>query len=78
MMDEIYWLPSLTSLLLTFFPYLFNMKLIGKHIEKDRSGHVTICPEESDDMWHIYNILMPGDRLKAVAFRWAEAYYNGR
>ncbi|RKP08631.1 eRF1 domain 1-domain-containing protein [Thamnocephalis sphaerospora] len=45
------------------------MKLISKYIEKDRSGRVTVCPEEPEDMWHIYNLIMPGDRLKATAFR---------
>ncbi|KAJ1921479.1 Translation factor pelota [Tieghemiomyces parasiticus] len=45
------------------------MKLIAKHIEKDRTGYVTLCPEEAEDMWYIYNILQVGDRLKASTVR---------
>lgn len=33
------------------------MKLVGKHIEKDHSGHVTVRPEEDEDMWHLYNLI---------------------
>ncbi|CAJ0767325.1 16078_t:CDS:2, partial [Entrophospora sp. SA101] len=45
------------------------MKLIGKHIEKDRSGCVTLCPEEMEDMWHVYNLITVGDKLKATTLR---------
>ncbi|KAI9594239.1 protein pelota [Syncephalis fuscata] len=45
------------------------MRLISKHIEKDRSGRVTLYPEEQEDMWHIYNLILPGDLVKATAFR---------
>ncbi|KAI0719628.1 pelota [Cerioporus squamosus] len=45
------------------------MKLINKHIEKDRSGHVTVCPEDDEDMWHLYNLIQEGDRVRAPAIR---------
>ncbi|RKP38134.1 pelota [Dimargaris cristalligena] len=45
------------------------MKLIGKYLEKDRSGYITMCPEEAEDMWHIYNILQVGDLVKAGTVR---------
>jgi protein pelota len=45
------------------------MKLIGKHIERDRSGRVTLCPEESEDMWHVYNLILKGDRVKSTTER---------
>lgn len=46
------------------------MKLTSKHIDKDGAGQVTILPEETEDMWHIYNILQLNDRLKATAVRY--------
>ncbi len=45
------------------------MKLIKKHIEKDTSGYVTLVPEDSEDMWHMYNLLQKGDELKASTVR---------
>ncbi|THH10224.1 hypothetical protein EW145_g1470 [Phellinidium pouzarii] len=45
------------------------MKLIGKHIEKDKSGYVTLQPEEDEDMWHLYNLIQQGDEVRAPAVR---------
>ncbi|KAJ1658222.1 Translation factor pelota [Dispira simplex] len=45
------------------------MKLVNKQIERDRSGQITLCPEESEDMWHIYNIIQLGDHIKASTIR---------
>jgi protein pelota len=46
-----------------------NMKLIKRHIDRDGSGAVTLCPEEPEDMWHSYNLIRPGDFLTAKALR---------
>ncbi|KAI9063323.1 hypothetical protein FKP32DRAFT_1651666 [Trametes sanguinea] len=45
------------------------MKLIGKRIEKDGSGHVTVVPEDDEDMWHLYNLIQVGDRVRASGIR---------
>ena len=45
------------------------MKITSKYIDKDGAGQVTIVPEETEDMWHIYNLLQLTDRLKASAVR---------
>ncbi|CAI2171875.1 16083_t:CDS:10 [Funneliformis geosporum] len=45
------------------------MKLIKKRIEKDRSGFLILCPEELEDMWHVYNLISLGDQLKATTIR---------
>ncbi|KAJ3330892.1 hypothetical protein HDU93_010036 [Gonapodya sp. JEL0774] len=45
------------------------MKLIRKYLEKDSSGSITLCPEETEDMWHAYNLIQAGDQLKATAIR---------
>ncbi|KZT74317.1 hypothetical protein DAEQUDRAFT_761185 [Daedalea quercina L-15889] len=45
------------------------MRLIGKHIDKDRSGHVTLRPEDDEDMWHLYNLISEGDHVRAAAIR---------
>lgn len=45
------------------------MKLINKHVEKDTSGYVTLRPEDDEDMWHVYNLIQPGDEVRAQAVR---------
>ncbi|RKO87059.1 hypothetical protein BDK51DRAFT_6690, partial [Blyttiomyces helicus] len=45
------------------------MKLVGRHIEKDRSGRVSLLPEEAEDMWHAYNLIAVEDRLKSTTIR---------
>ena len=45
------------------------MKLISKHIERDKSGYVTLFPEDFEDMWHTYNLISKGDQLKASTVR---------
>ena len=45
------------------------MKLIHKDLTKDSSGQVTLCPEDGEDMWHTYNLLQPGDSLRASTLR---------
>lgn len=46
------------------------MRLIKNRIDvKTHSGECTLMPEDSEDMWHIYNLLAPGDLLRASALR---------
>ncbi|EAW11490.1 putative translation factor pelota [Aspergillus clavatus NRRL 1] len=45
------------------------MRLIKNKIEHGGSGTVTLCPEEPEDMWHAYNLIRPGDLLRASAIR---------
>jgi len=44
------------------------MKLVYKRIDKG-SGSVVLIPEESEDMWHVYNIIAAGDVVKASTIR---------
>jgi protein pelota len=45
------------------------MKLLSKRVAKNEEGSVTLCPEQLEDMWHVYNLLTPGDFLKATTIR---------
>ncbi len=45
------------------------MKLLGKELEKDSSGSLTLIPEEMEDMWHAYNLVQVGDRVRASTIR---------
>ncbi|KAF7726977.1 hypothetical protein EC973_008172 [Apophysomyces ossiformis] len=43
--------------------------LISKAIEKDKTGYVTLYPEELEDMWHVYNLISKEDKIKATTIR---------
>lgn len=45
------------------------MRLVKRNINSDGSGAVTLCPDEPEDMWHAYNLVLVGDFLTASAIR---------
>ncbi|KAG8692001.1 Translation factor pelota [Ceratobasidium sp. 423] len=45
------------------------MQLVGRRIEKDGAGYVTLVPQDDEDMWHIYNLIQEGDDVRAAAVR---------
>lgn len=45
------------------------MKLMNKNVDKDGGGSVTLMPEESEDMWHAYNLISEGDCVRASTIR---------
>lgn len=45
------------------------MKLIRKSLSKDKSGEITLCPQDSEDMWHAYNLIHEGDEIEAWTHR---------
>ncbi|KAJ7368427.1 eRF1 domain 1-domain-containing protein [Mycena albidolilacea] len=45
------------------------MKLVNRHIDKHGTGHVTLRPEDDEDMWHLYNLIQDGDSVRAPAIR---------
>lgn len=46
------------------------MKLVHKEIlERDSSGTITVVPEETEDLWHLYNLVAIGDRVRASTIR---------
>ncbi|KAG1815518.1 uncharacterized protein BJ212DRAFT_1505437 [Suillus subaureus] len=45
------------------------MKLVGKYVDKNGAGYVSLRPEDDEDMWHLYNIIQQGDLVRAPAIR---------
>eukprot|EP00930_Biecheleria_cincta_P049875 TRINITY_DN35079_c0_g1_i1.p1 TRINITY_DN35079_c0_g1~~TRINITY_DN35079_c0_g1_i1.p1 ORF type:complete len:403 (+),score=108.16 TRINITY_DN35079_c0_g1_i1:46-1254(+) len=45
------------------------MKLLHKEFEKDGRGNATLIAEESEDLWHLYNLCSKGDTVKATTYR---------
>lgn len=45
------------------------MKIIGKRIGRWKDGYVTLEPTSDEDMWHIYNLIRPGDWMRTSTKR---------
>ncbi|UKZ78925.1 hypothetical protein TrVFT333_006672 [Trichoderma virens FT-333] len=46
------------------------MKLVSRHIPKEfEDEQVSLLPEDPEDMWHAYNLIVPGDLVHAHAVR---------
>ncbi|GAB5363530.1 hypothetical protein AAMO2058_000891200 [Amorphochlora amoebiformis] len=45
------------------------MRLIHKKLEKDGQGSISLLAQEDEDMWHVYNLIQPGDLVRALTFR---------
>ncbi|XP_075152876.1 pelota mRNA surveillance and ribosome rescue factor [Haematobia irritans] len=45
------------------------MKLVSKNVDKGGQGTVVLIPEESEDMWHAYNLIAEGDSVRSTTIR---------
>lgn len=45
------------------------MKLVHKSLERDGAGVAALVPEEAEDMWHAFNLIQEGDRVRASTVR---------
>lgn len=42
------------------------MKLINKFVDRFGVGHVTLRPEDDEDMWHLYNLIQEVSKTLGV------------
>ncbi|XP_001602715.1 protein pelota [Nasonia vitripennis] len=45
------------------------MKLVAKNVDKDGEGSVSLVPENTEDMWHVYNLISEGDCVSCSTIR---------
>ena len=45
------------------------MKILSQRVEKDGKGTVTLVPQDAEDMWHVYNLVVRGDWVKCSTLR---------
>src|SRR6056300_993464 len=46
------------------------MKLLKKSISaKDGSGYISLLPNTPEDLWHTYNLLQKGDKVRCTTLR---------
>ena len=46
-----------------------NMKGYWGHLVKNHSGTIKLTPEDTDDIWNLYNIISVGDEIESVTIR---------
>lgn len=45
------------------------MKFVAKSVDKDGGGSIALVPENTEDMWHAYNLISEGDFVTCSTFR---------
>ena len=45
------------------------MKGYWGHLEKNRPGTIKLTPEDTDDIWNLYNIISIGDEIESSTIR---------
>ena len=50
-----------------------KMKLLGKQLDKNNAGRIKLLPQEPEDLWHAFNIIVVGDRVVTKTIRFAFA-----
>eukprot|EP00756_Hemistasia_phaeocysticola_P006504 Hpha_TRINITY_DN13865_c0_g1::TRINITY_DN13865_c0_g1_i2::g.69857::m.69857/K06965/PELO, DOM34, pelA; protein pelota len=45
------------------------MKLLDQGYEKDGEGIVRLLTEDDEDLWHLYNLILPGDTVRTSTLR---------
>ncbi|WFD33670.1 Translation factor pelota [Malassezia cuniculi] len=45
------------------------MKIVSRHLERDGSGTVALIPEGDEDLYHLYNLIQPGDLVRSSTVR---------
>ena len=49
---------------------IFEMKGRWRHLERNKGGTVNLTPEDTDDIWDLYNLISPGDEVESVTVRY--------
>lgn len=57
-------------LLLPLTPLL--MKGYWGHLTKNRPGTIKLTPEDTDDIWNLYNIISIGDEVESTTIRYTQ------
>lgn len=45
------------------------MKIQNKTFRKDGDGDIKLTPEHEEDLWHVFNLVRAGDKLRASTTR---------
>eukprot|EP01094_Clydonella_sp_ATCC50884_P005817 TRINITY_DN1478_c0_g4_i1.p1 TRINITY_DN1478_c0_g4~~TRINITY_DN1478_c0_g4_i1.p1 ORF type:complete len:395 (-),score=169.86 TRINITY_DN1478_c0_g4_i1:287-1471(-) len=45
------------------------MKEVRRDVDEDGRGHITLIAEDSEDLWHVFNVLREGDHFRSTTVR---------
>ena len=46
------------------------MKIVSKYITKEEGGYVVLVIQDEEDLWHAYNLILPGDSVSSRTTRY--------
>lgn len=46
-----------------------GMKLLFRRLERDGTGSIAVVPEDDEDIWHAYNLIQEGDKVRSSTLR---------
>jgi protein pelota len=49
------------------------MQIKHRAFQKGGSGSIKLIPEDDEDIWHLYNLIMAGDEVRASTSRKIQA-----
>ena len=52
------------------------MKLLGRQLDRNNAGRIKLLPQEPEDLWHAFNIIVVGDRVVAKTIRSVSLCYD--
>jgi stalled ribosome rescue protein Dom34 len=51
------------------------MKVQNKTFRKDGEGDIKLTPEHEEDLWHVFNLVREGDKIRASTTRKIQVRY---
>lgn len=49
------------------------MQIKHRALQKDGAGSIKVVAEDDEDIWHLYNLIAPGDEVRASTSRKVQA-----
>lgn len=51
------------------------MKILAKSITKEEGGYVVLLLQDEEDLWHAYNLILPGDSVSTRTSRSVKIHF---
>lgn len=45
------------------------MRILKKYVHANKPGYVVLIPNDEEDLWHIYNLILKGDKVRTSTSR---------
>jgi stalled ribosome rescue protein Dom34 len=45
------------------------MKVLAQNLDGNQNGYLKLLPEDTEDIWQLYNFILPDDDVEALTYR---------